>query len=216
MKKIVILLILILTFTTGRGWAQLPDYVLGPGDVLAISVWGYEDLKSDGLNGLSIRPDGKIAFPIAGDISVAGLTPAEAADKIASVLATYITEPKVTVNVLNFRTTRVYVLGEVAKPGMYELIKRNNLLDAIGAAGGYTKDAAKKKVFIIREGNKKNKPIQVDLLKLLREGDMTQNYVLGEGDVVFLSGNYRLDFGRDILPFITAYRYIGEIEHKDY
>lgn len=217
MNKIVLLLLLLLLIPVG-GLAQAQDYILGPNDVLTINVWGYDELKVEGPNGagIAIRPDGKIAFPLAGDITVAGLTPAAAADKITAALAVYIKDPRVTVNVLNFRTTRVYVLGEVAKPGLYELQKRTNLLDAIGAAGSYTKDAAKRKVFLIREGSQKNPPIRVNLLKLLNEGDLTQNYALGEGDVVFLTSNHRVDFAKDILPLVTIFRYVDEIDQKDY
>jgi len=107
------------------------------------------------------------------------------------------------VNVAKFRTTRVYVLGEVNKPGMYELEKQHNLLDAIGMAGSYTKRTAKKEIFIIRKKNGK-KPQKVNLLKLLKNGDISQNVALNEGDVVYLTSNGKINFATDILPWFSA------------
>jgi polysaccharide export outer membrane protein len=91
------------------------------------------------------------------------------------------------------------------------LERSHRLLDAIGAANGYTKDAAKRKVFIIRKESV-DKPLQVDLLRLLKNGDTTQNYVLNDGDTVYLTDNNRIDFGRDILPFLTAAWYVNDAQ----
>ncbi|MPN03009.1 hypothetical protein SDC9_150232 [bioreactor metagenome] len=135
------------------------------------------------------------------------------ATNLTGGLSNYVKNPKVTANVFKFRTTRVYVLGEVPKPGLYELDKRHNLLDAISAAGGYTKEAAKKKVHIIRH-NQTDKPIQANLLNLLQRGDMTQNYALREGDVVYLSNNGRIDFAQDIMPFLTGAYYMNEFNNN--
>ncbi|SDF71546.1 polysaccharide biosynthesis/export family protein [Sporolituus thermophilus] len=211
MKKLAFLVIIVLLFSIlASPFAQAGDYRLGPMDVLNIGVWGYEELQ---IEQLAIRPDGKIAFPLVGEVQAAGLTPGELADALAQGLSAYVKDPKVTVNVLKFRTTRVYVLGEVPKPGLYELEKQHNLLDAIGAAGGYTKDAAKKKVHIIRK-DKPNEVYKVDLVRLLNHGDLTQNYALNEGDVVYLSKNNRIDFAKDILPWISAMYQISEIQNN--
>ena len=127
-------------------------------------------------------------------------------------LSKYLIDPKVTVNIVKYRTTRVYVMGAVLKPGMFEIERQHNLLDAIGLAGGYTKDAAKKKVFIIHK-DQKEEPIKANLWNLLNKGDMTQNYALNEGDVVYLTSNNRIDFAKDILPFLAGTYYI-EQAHK--
>ena len=196
------------------GSVESADYVFVPGDIISISVWNVDDLqnKEQGNDqGIMIRPDGKIAFPLVGEIQAAGMTPAELTLKLTEGLGHYVKDPHVTVNIVKFHTTRIYVLGEVNKPGMYELDKQHNLLDAIGIAGSYTKDAAKKKIFIIR--NNVSKPIRVNLLALLKKGDMTQNYPLSEGDVVYLSGNGRIDFVRDILPWISASYQVHEIKN---
>lgn len=186
------------------------SYQLGPGDILDISVWGYEDLR---VKELAVRPDGMIAFPLVGEVKASGLTPAVLNQTITGLLSNYVKNPMVTVNILKFRTTRVYVLGEVAKPGMYELEKQHNLLDAIGAAGSYTKYAAKKKIFVIRK-NQIDKPQQVNLLQLLEKGDMSQNYELTDGDVVYLTKNNRIDFAKDILPWISATYQVSRIDNN--
>lgn len=177
------------------------DYHLCPRDVLAISVWGIDELN---ITELTIRDDGKIAFPLAGEILVAGLSPGELMQVIMKALDGYINNPKVTVNVIRYHTTRIYVMGEVTRPGLYELEKQHNLLDAIAIAGGYTKDTAKRKVFVLSQGGN-TAPIQVNLLQLLEKGDMTQNVSLKNGDVVYLTNNNRIDIARDIFPYITAW-----------
>lgn len=194
----IILVLLIMLGVANIAWAE--EYRLGAGDVLAISVLGFDELQ---VQNLVVRNDGKIAFPLVGEIQVGGLSPGELTTIITQGISEYTKDPKVIVNVTKFRTTRIYVLGEVNKPGVYELEKQHLLLDAIGAAGGYTKDAAKKKIHIIRRDNS-CPPTTVNLVKLLRQGDMTQNCVLNEGDVVYLSNNGRIDFSRDILPFFSV------------
>jgi polysaccharide export outer membrane protein len=206
-KKLAILLtIVVLAAMPGLAFAQ--DYILGPGDVLSISVWGFEDLQAEEM---IIRPDGKIAFPFAGELQAAGTNPAELTQTIKTLLAEYIVNPVVTVNIKKYRTTRVYVLGEVTKPGMYEIEKSHTLLDAIGVAGSYTKDAAKKKVHIISRDNP-GSPLKVNLMDILQKGDLGQNYTLKEGDIVYLSKSNKFNFAKDIMPLVVGAYYIDRIE----
>lgn len=174
------------------------EYRLSSGDVLGISVWGVPELK---LEGMAVREDGKIAFPLVGEIQVVGLLPGELMQVIANGLHGYVNNPNVTVNILKYHTTRIYVVGEVARPGLYDLEKQHHLMDAVTIAGGYTKDAAKKKVMIISQGGISN-PVHVNLLELLKKGDMSQNISLKDGDIVYLTDNHRIDLGRDVLPII--------------
>jgi polysaccharide export outer membrane protein len=123
---------------------------------------------------------------------------------INELLGQYYVNPKVTVNVLRFSTERVYVIGEVNAPGLYELDKSRNLMDAIGAAKGWTKDAAKTKVFVIHKDHKGD-AIRVNLLELLKKADVSKNVSLHEGDIVFLTKNNRIDIVNDILPLTQLY-----------
>ena len=194
----IILVLLIMLGVANIAWAE--EYLLGAGDVLAISVLGFDELQ---VQNLVVRNDGKIAFPLVGEIQVRGLSPGELTTIITKGISGYTKNSEVIVNITKFRTTRIYVLGEVNKPGMYELEKQHLLLDAIGVAGGWTKEAAKKKIYIIPKDNNCH-PTIVNLVKLLSQGDMTQNCVLNEGDMVYIPNNGRIDFSRDILPFFSV------------
>jgi len=215
------LLALLCLIVIGGTPTEAGEYRLGPGDVVNISIWGLADPgvpKTDQISGQGstegylVSPDGKIALPLVGEINVEGLTTSELTVVVTQAIGEYVTNPKVAVNLVKLRTTRVYVLGEVNRPGLYELEKMHNVLDAIGAAGGYTQYAAKKHIFLIRAG-KADQPIKLDLVKLLQNGDISQNYMLAEGDLVYLSTNGKIDFSKDILPFISGAYYINHFNN---
>lgn len=202
--------------------SSITEYTLGVGDVLNIQVVGLDNMANNiattgnagtvsastvnynaGTSGYMIRPDGKFEFSLIGEVNANGKTISALNREITERLSEYIKNPRVAINVSKFHTTRVYVLGEVVKPGLYELEREHNLTDAIGIAGGYTKYAAKKVVFVIRSSNK-DKPIVCNLLDLLEKGDMSQNIMLMDGDVVYLSNNGRIDWNTDIFPWFQA------------
>lgn len=201
------------------------DYIMCPGDQLDVIVMGVPEMSTgytfSGAANVAptapqakyvVRPDGKVSFQLIGEVDTTGLTVKQFTQVLKERLAQYIVNPQVSVNIVQLGTTRVYVFGEVNKPGLYELQKSHNLLDAIGIANGFTKDAAKKNVFLIRS-NEKDKPIKLNLNNLLKKGDTSQNYVLGEGDVVYLTSNGRIDFARDIAPLFTAAYYVDKINN---
>ncbi|GMB01650.1 polysaccharide biosynthesis/export family protein [Pelosinus sp. IPA-1] len=199
---IVIITVFVVSMAMHVVWAE--EYRLSAGDILSFGVWGYDDLQTKEL---MIRPDGKVNFPIVGEVNAQGITAGQLTELLTEGLSHYVNDPKVTVNIIKYHTTRVYVLGEVVKPGMYELEKQHNLLDALGVAGSYTRNAAKKKVYIIHQ-NQTNTPVKVNLMNIWEKGDMTQNYALCDGDVVYLSDNGRINFATDILPIITGGYYM--------
>jgi|GEM_PF-1973761 len=212
-----ILLILTLLCMLGIPVTYASEYRLGPGDILTMTVWNYQQAdqsQQSQLIAYAIRPDGCVAFPLVGEVKAEGMTPAELTAIITKSVGKYIKDPKVTLNVEKFRTVRVYVLGEIAKPGLYEIERQHRLLDAIGLAGSYTKSAAKKKIFIYHK-DQTGDPIKANLLNLLNKGDMTQNYELVDGDVVYLSDNGRIDFSTQILPVITGLYYTSIIDPKN-
>lgn len=197
--------------------AQAEEYMMCPGDRLDIVVAGHEDISTDvGAAGgkYIVRPDGRLSFPLIGELDITGKTVDAFTKELEKRLAEYIINPRVTVNIAQLGTTRVYVLGEVNKPGLYELEKSHKVLDAIGKAQGFTKDAAKKKVFLVRKDHK-GEPVKVNLNDILKKGDVSQNHTLQEGDLLYLTSNGRIDFAKDIMPFISGAYMVSEINNND-
>ena len=206
--------------TAPAGAAEAPlteAYLLRPGDILSITVLGYDEfvppMNVANIPGYLVRPDGTFSFPLIGEVSVARHTAGSLTEELRTRLSEYLREPKVTVNLARLGATRVYVLGEVLKPGSYEIEKAHNLLDAITAAGGPTKDGAKRNVYIVRR-SQPGKYLKVDLLALVKKGDQSQNVPLNEGDSVYLTSNGRINFAQDIMPWLTATYYISEMNRK--
>lgn len=190
-----------------------PDYLLRPGDQLSIVVTQQQELGNSSTNQTPfiVRPDGNVSFPLVGEIHAEGMTVASFTDAIADALSRYIVNPAVTVNITKLGTVRVYVFGEAKKPGAFELDKGHTVMDAIGAAEGFTRDTAKKKIFLIHQDEPKSL-IPVNLNNMLRTGDMSENYVMREGDILYLTRNHRIDFARDIAPIFNSIYLVTEVK----
>jgi polysaccharide export outer membrane protein len=125
------------------------DYVIGPDDVLDVSVWKEQELTRS----LQVRPDGKISMPLLGDVQAAGLTPGQLGQSVSEKLKKYLTAPQVTVILTQINSQRVYVTGEVTRPGAYPVLPGMTILQAITSAGGLTQFANGKKIFLMRDEN---------------------------------------------------------------
>ena len=125
------------------------DYVIGADDVLDVSVWKEQELTRT----LQVRPDGKISMPLVGDVQAAGLTPGQLAQSVSEKLKKYLTAPQVTVILTQINSQRVYVIGEVTRPGAYPVLPGMTILQAISSAGGLTQFANGKKIFLMRDEN---------------------------------------------------------------
>lgn len=195
MKKYLLAAVLGLALTF-CGAAAAEEYIMTPGDQLQIYVLGHPDLsstRSSSDSAYTVRPDGKLNFPLVGEIDVNGLTVFEFTNLLTKELSEYIINPKITVNVAKLGTTRVFVLGEVKNQGMHELTKSHRVLDALGAAGGFTEKAAKKSIYLVRNGVREADRVQkLNILNYMKKGDMSQNLVLQEGDCLFLTSNHKL------------------------
>ena len=205
MKKYLLAAVLGLALTF-CGAAAAEEYIMTPGDQLQIYVLGHPDISSTRANSDSsytVRPDGKLNFPLAGEIDVNGLTVFEFTNLLTKELSEYIINPKITVNVAKLGTTRVFVLGEVKNQGMHELTKSHRVLDALGAAGGFTEKAAKKSIFLVRNRGTAEENVQkLNILNYMKKGDMSQNMVLQEGDCLFLTSNHKVTL-QDIMLFVS-------------
>lgn len=199
-----------LLLISASAWAQ--DYTMRPGDELNIVFTQEPDLSN--TNPFTVRPDGKISFPMAGEMDVRGMTVSQFTETLRTRLSRYFVDPDISVNLVKLGAVRVYVFGEVNKPGVYELIKSHRVLDAIGAASGFNWDTAKKKIFLIHQDNT-DKPIAINLNRILQTGDMSQNYIMQEGDILYLTKNSRISFSRDIMPFLSGAYVVSEIKKNN-
>lgn len=122
------------------------EYHLGPGDKLRIEVYKDEQLSQS----VQVRPDGKITLPLIGDLNAASQTPIELRDVITASLKEYITNPTVTVIVVEALASQVYVMGEVTHPGTMQLHGPTTILQALAMAGGFKEFANTKDVKVLR------------------------------------------------------------------
>lgn len=209
LKKSILALAAVTALWTGTACAE--EYYMRPGDELNIVVTQQQDLGNSSTNQspFVVRPDGNVSFPLVGEIHAEGMTVSQFTDVLQQGLARYIVAPDVSVNISKLGRVRVYVFGEVRKPGAVELDKGHTVIDAIGAAQGFTRDTAKKKIFLIHQDQPKSL-IPINLNNMLKTGDMSQNVTLREGDILYLTKNHRIDFARDIAPIFSSIYMITE------
>jgi exopolysaccharide biosynthesis polyprenyl glycosylphosphotransferase len=122
------------------------EYVIGPADVLEVSVWQNELVSRT----VPVRPDGKISLPVLKDVQAAGLTPMALQTYLTKALAQYIQTPEVSVIVREIHSFNVSVIGHVKTPGRYELTSRVTVLDALAMAGGLSEYADRGRIVILR------------------------------------------------------------------
>lgn len=164
------------------------DFLLGPEDVLKVTVWKSPDLSGE----VTIRPDGTITMPLIGDVPAAGLTANVLARRIADLLMEYMSSPTVTVQVKEVNSYFIYVMGEVVKPGKYPLKSYANVMQGISLAGGFAPFANKNKIRVLRnvstgsEGHEEKHQIQIPVRydDILKGTAVPGNFVLLSGDVI--------------------------------
>ena len=157
-----------------------PDaYRIGPEDVLHISVWKNEAMS----RAVPVRPDGKISLPLLNDVQAAGLTTLELREVLTKKLAEYMPSPEVSVIVTDVRSFKVSVIGEVARPGRFELKSWTTVLDVLALAGGFTQFAARSRIVILQPDGKTMKRIPFNYNKIAGE---QENFYLRNGDIVLV------------------------------
>jgi polysaccharide export outer membrane protein len=168
-------------------WAQQEAaYQVNPGDVLDVSVWGEENLQRQVL----VLPDGMITFPLAGELEAAGRTTRELEATIAEQLERYIPDALVTVAVANAAGNKIYVLGEVNRPGEYPITRPLDVMQALTLAGGLTAYASQNKIKVLRrEGTDEEQVVYPFRYGDVKDGDsMETNIRLRAGDVIIVPG----------------------------
>ncbi len=162
------------------------EYVIGPGDILSISVYQAPPLS---VTDLPVRPDGRISVPLVPDIVAAGKTPAQLGHEIEIRLKKYVQTPNVTVMVRGFQGSpdrQIRVVGAAAEAQNVPYRANMTLLDVMIAAKGLTKFAAGNSAFILRRVNGADTRIPVRLSDLLKDGDLRQNVTMRPGDTLII------------------------------
>jgi polysaccharide export outer membrane protein len=165
--------------------SQTSPYLVGPEDVLEISVWKNAELSKIVI----VRPDGMISLPLIGDVKAAGLTPSQLRIAIIERLKEYQETVVVSVIVQEVNSYRIFILGEVNAPGLYLLKTRTSLLQAIALAGGFNQFASKNKIVVIRGRTNETtgmekKVILDDIVYKDKQG--IKNLILKPGDTIFV------------------------------
>jgi len=214
MKQVLIwMLALLLTALSGSVAAE--DVQLGPGDVLKISVYGNPDLSLE----TRVSESGSISYPLIGDVAVGGMTTAAAEKKISGLLegGGFIRDAQVNINVAVLQSQQVSVLGQVLRPGRYPIDGRRNLTDILALAGGINPDGGDT-ITLVRSRNGKTSREVIDLVDMMRTGDMKQNLDLVGNDVIFVEraarfyiygevqrpGMYRLERDMTVLQALSS------------
>ena len=153
--------------------SPMDEYTINLGDILDISVWQWEDLRAAEVY---VRPDGKISFPLAGDVRAVGRTLTEIDQELTQKLTEYIKSPEVSVAIKRFGGKKVIVLGEVGGPGVYAPTGRSSILEVIALSGGFRDTAVTSNVVVIRGNMEKSEAIVCDLRRALKEGDQSEHY----------------------------------------
>jgi len=157
-------------------------YRIGVEDILQISVWNNEALSRL----VPVRPDGMISLPLINDVQAAGRTPMELRDLLIKRLAEYIPTPEVSVIVTEVRSFKVSVIGQVAKPGRYELKSWATVIDALAMAGGFSEYASRSRVAVLRPEGRAVRRIPFNYDKVNSDSNEQVNFYLRPGDVVLV------------------------------
>jgi polysaccharide export outer membrane protein len=158
--------------------ASTESFVIGPDDILAVSVWDNKELEQV----VTVRPDGKISLPLVGEVQAGGRTVADLTDELNRLYSETTRGARTTVSVREIRSRPIFFMGGVVKPGPFQLTQDLTLLQGISVAGGLTPTADLESASVVR-GNAR---IPVDFVKLVQKGDVTQNIRLQPGDTIVI------------------------------
>jgi polysaccharide biosynthesis/export protein len=159
------------------------DYVIGADDVLSILFWRDKDLSAPEV---TVRPDGKVTLPLLNDVQAAGLTPDALRTSILTAARQYVEDPNPTVTVKEIKSRRVFITGQVEKPGPYPLMGTTTILQLIATAGGLKDFADGKNITLMRTENGQPSAYPFSYPDLVKQKNLRQNLVLKPGDVVIV------------------------------
>jgi polysaccharide export outer membrane protein len=157
------------------------EYRVGPSDVLSVVVWKQPDLS---VGQIPIRPDGFISLPLVGEIKVAGLTTVEIKEAITERMKEYVTDPNVTVIVIQVNYPVAFVIGGVNRPGPVQIRQDTTMLQLVAMAGGFSPFANKSHVHLLRREGGKEVRIRFNYDQVVKGKHLEQNVIVRPGDVI--------------------------------
>ena len=157
-----------------------PGYLIGTDDVLSIVFWKDKDMSADA----QVRPDGKIALPLINEITAAGLTPEQLREKLTEESKKYMEDANITVVVRQINSRKVFITGEVNKPGPYPLTASTSVMQLIAMAGGLREYANSKKIVIMRTEKGRPTSLSFNYRDVTSGKNLQQNVELKPGDTV--------------------------------
>ena len=165
------------------GETMVDSYQIGIGDILEITTWKEPDFTRTNV---MVRTDGKISFPLLNDFPAAGLSPMELKYNLEAGLKAYVSNPVVTVHVINPISQKFYILGEVMRTGEYPLVKNLTVLQAFALAGGFTEWASKKEIILLRHEGGKDRIFRINYKDIASGKDFSQNLKLKTDDTIIV------------------------------
>ena len=152
-------------------------YVIGPSDVLQITVWREAELSREA----TVRYDGMITVPLLGDVQAAGRTPGQLAEGLAKGFQQFIEAPRVTIGVTQANSSRFFVVGQVTRSGEFPLSGRTSVLQGLALAGGFREFAKTESIVVVRRDQS---VVSVNYKRIAEGKDVSQNVLLGPGDTI--------------------------------
>jgi polysaccharide export outer membrane protein len=172
-------------------------FALGPQDLVRVGVYGHDAL---GTAGTRVDVEGNLSLPLVGPVRVAGLSVSEARAAITAAYTEFVQQPRIDVSIVEPRSRRVYVLGEVAKPGAVELDRPLNVTQALALAGGFTARADRSEIVLLR-----GTPEALEVEVFDSEGPSERGFLALRGDdIVFVSRSNAGKFADEILPYLQG------------
>ncbi|MBD3316993.1 MAG: hypothetical protein GF344_14485 [Chitinivibrionales bacterium] len=166
--------------------AQVEEYILQPGDVISIQVVEHPEFSGQH----KIRPDGRINYPVIGEVEVASLTPAQLVKIMQGKLASYVNNPVVSISIESYYANKIYIIGAVRNTGQFEIYEPVDLIKAIAISGGLLNDKVRMVKIIRADGT------TVDVItKDIYSGGGKDKYMLYPGDTLYVPDSLKIPWG---------------------
>lgn len=198
-----------------RRAATAPSYRLYRGDTVAIKAVGFDSgdadagdakLSGSGIGGFTVGIDGYVQLPFVGNVKMEGLTLDEAKEVLMESLTQYLRIPDLSLLITSYGPRKVYVMGEVAHPGLVNLsIDNMNAYAALASAGGWTSRGRSTRTQIIRVIDGTMYYRRLDMKQYIKKHDLTQNVMVEDGDIIYVPSSNGFKFNEDILPYVSVY-----------